>query len=106
MDTFAKPGEHTMSKDAIFTMKLEPELREAFMAATRAADRPASQVVRQLMREYIQQDFRITVGVEVAQVVGEQLIREFSCICKISVVGKHDSVRRVNVKRLCLITTI
>tara|TARA_Y100001933_G_scaffold234648_1_gene255196 strand:- start:735 stop:1049 length:315 start_codon:yes stop_codon:yes gene_type:complete len=54
MDTFAKPGEHTMSKDAIFTMKLEPELREAFMAATRAADRPASQVVRQLMREYIE----------------------------------------------------
>ncbi|MBL39280.1 MAG: antitoxin of toxin-antitoxin stability system [Xanthomonadales bacterium] len=43
-----------MSKDAIFTMKLEPELREAFMAATRAADRPASQVVRQLMREYIE----------------------------------------------------
>ena len=42
-----------MSKDAIFTMKLEPELREAFMSATQAADRPASQVVRELMRDYI-----------------------------------------------------
>lgn len=43
-----------MSKNAIFTMKLEPELREAFMAATRAADRPASQVMRELMRDYIE----------------------------------------------------
>lgn len=44
-----------MKKDAIFTMKLEPELREAFVAATRAADRPASQVMRELMRGYIEQ---------------------------------------------------
>lgn len=43
-----------MSKDAIFTMKLEPELRETFMAAVRAADRPASQVMRELMRDYIE----------------------------------------------------
>lgn len=42
-----------MSKQSVFTMKLEPELREAFMAETEAAHRPASQVVRDLMREYI-----------------------------------------------------
>jgi predicted transcriptional regulator len=42
-----------MSK-AIFTMKLEPELREAFMAEAEAAHRPASQVVRELMREFVQ----------------------------------------------------
>lgn len=47
-----------MSKDAIFTMKLEHELREAFMVATRAADRPASQVMRELMREYIDKSQR------------------------------------------------
>ena len=47
-----------MSKDAIFTMKLEPELRETFMAAVRAADRPASQVMRELMREYIEKHQR------------------------------------------------
>lgn len=42
-----------MSK-AIFTMKLEPELREAFMAEAEAAHRPASQVVRELMRDFVQ----------------------------------------------------
>lgn len=42
-----------MPKDAAFTMKLEPELRDAFVAAAEAAHRPASQVVRELMREYI-----------------------------------------------------
>mgnify|MGYP003940136659 CR=1 FL=1 len=45
-----------MAKDAVFTMKLEPELRDAFMAAAAAADRPASQIVRELMHEFVQQD--------------------------------------------------
>jgi predicted transcriptional regulator len=43
-----------MPKEAVFTMKLEPELRDEFMAEAEAADRPASQVVRELMREYVQ----------------------------------------------------
>ena len=43
-----------MSKEAVFSMKLEPELRAAFMAEAEALDRPASQVVRELMREFIQ----------------------------------------------------
>ena len=43
-----------MPKEAIFTMKLEPELREAFMAEAEAAHRPASQVVRELMRDFSQ----------------------------------------------------
>lgn len=45
-----------MSKDAIFTMKLEPDLRAAFMAAAQASHRPASQVVRELMREFVQRE--------------------------------------------------
>jgi predicted transcriptional regulator len=45
-----------MPKDAVFTMKLEPELRDAFMAAAAAADRPASQIVREFMRDYVQRD--------------------------------------------------
>lgn len=44
-----------MSKQAVFTMKLESELRENFMAEAAAEDRPASQIVRELMREYIEQ---------------------------------------------------
>ena len=43
-----------MSKQAVFTMKLESELREDFMAAAEATHRPASQVVRELMREFVQ----------------------------------------------------
>lgn len=43
-----------MSKQAVFTMKLEPELRAEFMAEAEAAHRPASQVLRELMREFIQ----------------------------------------------------
>ena len=42
-----------MPKAAVFTMKLEPDLRADFMAAAEASDRPASQVVRELMREFV-----------------------------------------------------
>jgi predicted transcriptional regulator len=44
-----------MSKEAVFTMKLEPELRAQFMAEAAGEDRPASQIVRELMRNYIEQ---------------------------------------------------
>ena len=43
-----------MTKEAVFTMKLEPELRDEFMAEAEALHRPASQVVRDLMREFVQ----------------------------------------------------
>lgn len=42
-----------MAKEAIFTMKLESELRDAFLAEAEADHRPASQIVRELMRGYI-----------------------------------------------------
>ncbi len=42
-----------MAKEAVFTMKLEPELRADFIAETEAAHRPASQVMRELMREFV-----------------------------------------------------
>ena len=44
-----------MSKEAVFTMKLEPELRAEFMAEAASEDRPASQIMRELMRGYIAQ---------------------------------------------------
>ncbi len=43
-----------MSKEAVFTMKLEPQLRAEFLEEAEAAHRPASQVLRELMREFIQ----------------------------------------------------
>jgi len=44
-----------MRKAAVFTIKLEADLRAEFMAAAEASHRPASQVVRELMREFIQE---------------------------------------------------
>ena len=59
-----------MPKEAVFTMKLEAELRDAFMAAAEAEHRPASQVLRELMREYIrrrrdEQDYAAFLGQKV-----------------------------------------
>jgi predicted transcriptional regulator len=47
-----------MSKEAVFTMKLEPELRDNFMAEAEASHRPASQVLRELMREFVERQRR------------------------------------------------
>lgn len=43
-----------MSKEAVFTMKLEPALRDEFMSEAQATHRPASQILRELMREFVQ----------------------------------------------------
>lgn len=43
-----------MPKDAVFTMKIESELRADFIAETEAVHRPASQVSRELMRDFVQ----------------------------------------------------
>lgn len=45
-----------MSKEAVFTMKLEPELRAGFMTEAEVAHRPASQVLHELMPECIQRE--------------------------------------------------
>jgi hypothetical protein len=44
-----------MAKEAVFHLKLAPELLEGFMAAAKAAHRPASQVIRDLMGDFIRQ---------------------------------------------------
>lgn len=40
-------------KDATFTLKLEMDLRTAFMEAADELDRPASQIARELIRDYV-----------------------------------------------------
>lgn len=42
-----------MPKEAVFTLKLEAELRDAFVAEAAAMDRPASQLVREFMRDFV-----------------------------------------------------
>lgn len=43
-----------MPKEAVFTLKLESELRDQFMAEAAATDRPASQLVREFMRSFVE----------------------------------------------------
>jgi predicted transcriptional regulator len=43
-----------MAKEAVFTIKLESDLRDAFAAEAAATHRPASQIVREFMREFVQ----------------------------------------------------
>lgn len=43
-----------MPKEAVFTLKLETELRDAFAAEAAATHRPASDLVRAFMRAFVQ----------------------------------------------------
>ena len=42
-----------MPKEAVFTLKLETELRDAFVAEAAAIHQPASQLVREFMRDFV-----------------------------------------------------
>lgn len=42
-----------MPQEAMFTLKLESELRDQFMAEAAAAHRPASQILREFMRDFV-----------------------------------------------------
>lgn len=44
-----------MTKDAVFTVKVESDLRAAFIAEAEAVHRPAAQLVRDYMRDFIAQ---------------------------------------------------
>ncbi len=42
-----------MSKEAVFTLKLESDLRDAFMKEAAESHRPASQIVRDFMSDFV-----------------------------------------------------
>ena len=43
-----------MAKDAGFRIRVERDLRVAFVRACRAADRPAAEVIREFMQEFVE----------------------------------------------------
>ena len=47
-------------KDAGFRIRIESDLHERFLMVCRAQDRPAAQVLREFMRDYIEEN-RVTV---------------------------------------------
>lgn len=47
-------GSTAVAKEAVFTVKLEVELRDAFMAEAAAKHVPASHLVREFMRDFVE----------------------------------------------------
>lgn len=41
------------SKEVNFTIRISPDLRDAFMAAAKGQDRTGSQLLRDFMRDYV-----------------------------------------------------
>ena len=63
-------------KEAVFTLKLEADLRDAFMAEAEASHRPASQIVREFMREFVtkqqeERDYEAWLDAELEKAVRE-----------------------------------
>ncbi|CAD7053331.1 antitoxin of toxin-antitoxin stability system [Pseudorhizobium endolithicum] len=44
-----------MTKDAVFTFHLDVELHDAFMAAAKDSQQSASQILRDMMRDFVRQ---------------------------------------------------
>ncbi len=65
-----------MAKEAMFTLKLEPVLRAQFVAAAAAVDRPASQIVREFMRDFIEQQRAVRENDAWFRTEVEQAMRE------------------------------
>jgi hypothetical protein len=54
MDTHCVTREEAM-KEAGMRIRIEPELRQAFMTACRGQDLPAAQVIRTFIKDYVRQ---------------------------------------------------
>jgi hypothetical protein len=51
-------------KDASFNLRIDPALKAAFAAAAQEEDKPAAQVVREFMRDYVKQRERRVFAAE------------------------------------------
>ena len=56
----------------------------------------------QFVREYVEQDFGIGAGVDVAQVFVAHVFIKFGSVGEVAVVRQNDAERRADVKRLRL----
>ena len=56
-----------MSKEVTMTIRLEPDLRSSFAEAADLEHRPAAQVLRDLMRDYVEQSRSYTSRISAAE---------------------------------------
>lgn len=61
-----------LMKDAGLRIRVQRELRENFLEACRVEDKPAAQVIREFMREYVRQHQEQQTGLSVPKDPGEQ----------------------------------
>lgn len=54
MDTHCVTNVYPMDKSANYRVRVEPDLHQDFLAACRAEDQPAAQIIRRFMRRYVQ----------------------------------------------------
>lgn len=59
-------------KEAGMRIRIDPELREAFITACRGQDMPAAQVLRGFMREYVRKCQRVQARVTEVPRVGKR----------------------------------
>lgn len=45
-----------MNKSAALRIRIDPQLHRQFLAACKAIDRPAAQVLREFMRDFVEQN--------------------------------------------------
>ena len=53
-----------------------------------------------LMRQHVQKNFGIRIGVDVTQIRNEQLLLQFFGIGQVAIVAEHDAERRIDIERL------
>jgi len=51
-----------MTKDSGLRIRVQRDLRDSFLDACRAQDKPAAQVIREFMRDYVERHGRTVAG--------------------------------------------
>lgn len=51
-----------MTKDSGLRIRVQRDLRDSFLDACRAQDRPAAQVIREFMRDYVERHGQVVPG--------------------------------------------
>jgi predicted transcriptional regulator len=88
-----------VAKEAVFTVKLESELRDAFVAEAAAVHQPASQLLREFMREFIRNRQEEREHDEWFRAEVEKALKDDSPGIPHEQVEKHFAKRRANALR-------
>ncbi len=89
-----------MTKEVQMSIKMEPELRDQFMAVAATMHRPAAQIVRDLMRSYIQRQETPNINL-----YGDgSFVRDYLFLDDVvsALVFASENIERTNGRMFCL----